>query len=368
MSFFGSRTTSSYTLSIALKSSSLDVQLISTSHVGKKEVVFAERRILVLKNSQDPQQYTTQCLQELSLFLKAMCKEMHQKCNGKLTHTRVVLYTPWFTSRITPLMHKGPIVLSEKFLVDQLKTIQIPQGLVPLEKKVIKILTNGYTITQLAKEKFTNVAISVYSSYMAHVIHSQLVETIKDAVPMVKKIQFTTSPMMIFNQIKTHLAHEDNVTFLYVGGEITEVGVIEDDTLSYYATYPIGKHDFLRQIDNTVRTYDYDMLYKKEIHLKSDSQQKMFDTLKDQWSQMAFDSLRAFRKDFPSKMLIISDSKTENFFTDLIVAKLKGDAQVGATHYRIINFDISALKDIISYTLPTYAQELDLQLEALIKN
>ena len=27
---------------------------------------------------------------------------------------------------------------------------------------------------------------------------------------------------------------EDNISFLYVGGEITEVGIIEDDTLSFY--------------------------------------------------------------------------------------------------------------------------------------
>jgi hypothetical protein len=159
---------------------------------------------------------------------------------------------------------------------------------------------------------------------------------------------------------------EDNVSFLYVGGEITEVGIIEDDVLSFYATFPIGKHDFLREVQTNNMSYDYDLLYQKQIVIKSQEKQVQFEELKERWGQMVLSTLLSFKKDVPSKILIISDSKTKDFFTENLISQIKKTSSSSFGQYRIINFEISHLKDIILYKTPAYMNEPDLQLEALI--
>lgn len=367
MSLFGSKKVSSYTLTISLKSSSVDVQLISIPGNQKKEVVLARRKIILLTDSQDPQTYTKQCLNELSTLLKSSAREIHELSGGSISRTNVVLYAPWFTSHITPIKHKESVQVSEKFLLQQLKTIKTPEKLINLEKKVIKILANGYAVSELNKNKLNNISLDVYSSYISDSIYKTLNDTIKSSIPIAThRIDYTSSPVLMLGQIKSLLVREDNVTFVYIGGEITEIGVIEDDSLSFYATFPIGKHDFLRNIQTTVKSYDYDLLYHNQVQIKSKAKQEQFEKLKDQWGNLVLSTLLSFKQNVPSKLLIISDSKTKDFFVDTLMLKIKTAPQTSFGQYRIINFDISHLKDIIIYKTPTGADELDLQLEALI--
>lgn len=368
MSLFGSKKVSTYTLSIALKSSSIDIQLISqTSKSIQKQVIFTQRKIIVLSDSQNSHLYTKQCLSELSSLLKSSIKEINQLCNGILDQTQVVLYAPWFTSHITSLSHKEPVIITEKFLYQQLYTIETPNKLINLEKKIVKILTNGYAVNELTRSKLNNISLDVYSSYISDSIYNSINDVLRKSIPFCSKnISYTTSSILLFSQIKRFLVREDNISFIYVGGEITELGIIEDDALSFYATFPIGKHDFLREVQTQITSYDYDLLYQKQVQIKSKTKQAQFEELKKQWGIMVLSTLMSFKKDVPSKLLVISDSKTKEFFTENLIAQLKETSETAFGHYRIINFDISHLKDIILYKTSTHANELDMQLEALI--
>lgn len=366
MALFSSKKAPSYTISIALKSSSVDLQLVSTLDNNLKQVLLSKRKIIVLTNSQDSRAYTKQCISSLKELLKSSAKDIQTETGGKIHSTNVILYAPWFTSNITSLNHKESIVITEKFLEHQLANVKTPAKLINLEKKIINVLTNGYKVSEIGRTKLNNISLEIYSSYISETIHETINSTIKGVLPMISKIEYTTSPILIFEQIKSLLVKEDNVSFLYVGGEITEVGVIEDDTLSFYSTFPIGKHDFLRQIQTTINSYDYDLLYQKEIKIKTKNKEEEYESLRQQWGSMVLDTLLSFKKDVPSKMLIISDSKTKDFFTDILTQKIKDTPQTSLGQYRIINFDISYLKDIIQYKTAINTDELDLQLEALI--
>lgn len=366
MSLFGSKKSSEYILTIALKSSSVDVQLVSVSEKGTREVLFCQRKIILLRDSQDAQAYTKQCLSELSTLLKVSAKDIYQLSKGKLAETNLVLYAPWFTSHIVAIEHKQSAIMSEKFLHSQLNTIKTPAKLVNLEKKIIKLLTNGYEVNATSHSKIDNIVLDVYSSYISESIYKILSDTVRQSIPISKGITYSTSPMMTFEQIRSLLVREDNISYLYIGGEITEVGIIEDDALSFYGTFPIGKHDFLREIQATAMTYDYDLLYQNQVQLKSKAKEAKFSELKAQWAYTALATLTSFKKETPNKLIVISDSKTRDFFVGILAERFKSGQSETFGQYRIINFDMSHLKDIIVYKTPTGANELDLQLEALI--
>jgi hypothetical protein len=171
---------------------------------------------------------------------------------------------------------------------------------------------------------------------------------------------------MMLDSIKQFLIKEDNIIFLTVGAEITEVGIIEDDALSNFSTFPIGIHDFLRTTQTNIKTYDYDLLYQKEISVKNPAFQTEFDMLKQSWLNSFIQTLSFFKQQIPHKIVLITDSKVKDFFSKIITNSIKSDSQNTLKNYRIIDFDISTLKDIIVYKTPVGNNELQITLEALI--
>ena len=177
---------------------------------------------------------------------------------------------------------------------------------------------------------------------------------------------FITSPLVMLENTRNFLPRENNAVFFNIGGEITEIGVIENDSLSFFVTFPVGIHDFLRIIQTNIKTYDYDLLYQKEIILKSSEQNETLKHLKEKWFELVIQSLGLFSKHIPNKFIIVTNTKTQLFFVNLLQEYIKQRENEILKNMRIINFDISSLKDIITYKTPVGENNLDLVLEALI--
>lgn len=366
MSFFSSKNKSTYKLSVSLKSSSIDIQLIEINSNNKRSVLFLEQKVIFLENSQDPQLYTNQYTKELSQIFKINRDKIKSILKNNHVDVDFVLHSPWFTSSISVIEHKERAELNESFISKKLATFKAESNLFFLEKRIIKIQANGYDVEKINDLVCENINIYVYSSYISKNIQELLSKVIKENISKINKISYVTSPILFLDNIKRFLIKEDNVVFIYVDSEITQVGIIESDSLVYFSTFPIGKHDFLREIKFNIETYDYDLLYQKEIKLKSPKQQESFDSLKNKWSNSVKESLKLFQKNVPNKLLIISDQKTAKFFYDNLSISIKDSSDNILKNSRIINFDLSLFKDIIEYKTQTGDNELDLKLEALI--
>jgi hypothetical protein len=324
------------------------------------------RNILFLQNSQDPKLYTDSYIKEL----KNIFEKNHSKIKQLLEHNPCtilfILHTPWFTSRIDSLSLKDQVILTDTFIQGELKKIANNQNLHILERCITKIQTNGYTITDIDNVKCTNVQIDAYSSFISKETYVILKNLLEQYFPESKNASCKTSPMIVVENITKYLVKEDNLVFINIGAEITEIGIIQDDALVQFATFPIGIHDFLRSIQTNIKSYDYELLYQKEITIKSLQDQIQLNTTTKLWAESLIQTLTYFNAHIPHKFLLISHPKTYDFFVKNISNTLQNSTQINLKNHRIINFDISLLKDIINYKTPTGEIELDLTLEALI--
>lgn len=368
MSLFGNKNKTSYKLIISLKSSSIDLQLVKSTPNQIREVVFAVRNIILLKNSSDSSLYTKQYSKELSTLISKNILSIKRFIKEDPFTVEVMLYTPWFTSKIDSISHKESIMLDDSFLNTKINKIisKTKTDLKTIEKRIVKIQVNGYTLTDFIKVKSSNLKIDVYTSYISNFIYTNFKKIITDNFPELQKINFHTSPLLFLDRIKEFMIQEDNLSVIYVGGEITELSIIKEDSLVYFATFPIGKHDFLRSIQDTVQTYDYSLLDQKQIQIKSKKQENQLQKIKKDWAQSICDLMQNLNQNIPSKVLIVSDSKTLPFFTKLFTDSIAENPNSILKNHRIINFDISTFKDIISYKTPGGDNEMDLIIEALI--
>lgn len=364
MSFFNSKNKTEHKLIVSLKSSSIDFQFIKKEK-NHRTVLFSKRKIILLENSQNPELYTNQYIKELTNMLNEHRVEIQKKGDTSCIEVDLILYAPWFTSKIYSITHPGPAIINKNFLQSSITDIEKNTKLKIIEKRVIKIEVNGYILNDFIKTKSTNIKIDLYSSSIAKNIFQKLEETIKTSLPVCSTVNVFSSSLLYLDRIKEYMVKEDNITHVFIGGEITEISIIKDDSLVYTSTFPIGKHDFLRELQSSIQSYDYDLLYQKEIQTKSKKQETQFTNLKINWKESLKNSLENYQKQIPSKILITTDQKTKKFFTELLSETIHSDEISVLKNHRIISFDISSLKDIITYKTSIHEQEIDLILEAL---
>lgn len=365
--FFNTKKEYMCNLVVALKSSSIDIQVVKVSGTAnKKEVIFSQQVPIFLENSEDAQKYTEQYFLTIKNFFKENSILLKKTAQGKINSVQFILYSPWFTSKIESLVHKENTYINEEFVKQKLKEIKNEENLKIIERRVIKLEANGYTLFDIKKIKYPEIRLTTYVSYISKELYKNITGLVEENFPETKEFYFVTSPLMVLQQIKKFMINEDNIVFLNIGEEITEIGVIQDDTLSYFVTFPKGIHDFLRVIQTNIRSYDYDVLYQKEILLKSQEQISRISEVKDLWIAYLSQSVGLFSIHVPNKLVILTHKKVENFFIDILQSSIKEGKIKGLENHRIINFDISYLKDIIEFKTPLGENSIDLVLEALI--
>lgn len=364
--FFNKNKEYSYSLNLALKSSSIDVLLIKNFPNAKKEVVFSQQVAIFLESSEDSQKYIENYFFFFKKFFVDNLINLKGLAGGKIEQINFVLYSPWFTSKLDTFTHKDNAYIDEEFIKEKLKSVKSEKNLKILERRVIKLEANGYTLFDIKKIKYPEVCLTTYTSFISKDIYKKIKAIFEESFPEVKAHTFTSSPLLTLQNIRQFMMQEDNIVFFNIGEEITEIGVIQDDSLSYFVTFPKGIHDFLRIIQTSVKGYDYDLLYQKEIFLKDPDQNKKLDQIRDIWVNYVSQSLNLFSTHIPNKIVLITHKKTESFFIELLQNSIKTNKIKGLENHRIISFDIFNLKDIISFKTPVGENSIDLILEALI--
>lgn len=366
MSFFSKKNKFSYTLIVSLKSSSITLQVLKEGEFGTKEVEFVSQNTIFLQDSQDPTLYINQYTKELTQIFDTHNLKIKQIVDNNPLQVYFLLYAPWFTSKIDTKLYTQEITINQDFIDKEIQNIDTQNNLKVLERQILKLKTNGYIITEIKDLKCSNVEVYTYTSYISLKTHTLITELTQKYFPSALHTKFCTSPLMSIEHIKRFLINEDNIIFLTIGAEITEVGIIEDDALINFSTFPIGIHDFVRTIQTNVKSYDYDLLYQKQILVKSNTQKINLEQIKQNWVYTFVETLNSFKEHTPHKIVLITDTKVKDFFSTLLTDTIKSPEVTTLKNYRIINFDISPLKDIITYKTPIGEEELNLKLEALI--
>lgn len=366
MSFFNSKDKPFYRLTIALKSSSINLQLCEVFNSNKIDVIHSVEETIYLENSQDPKLYTSHFVKKLNDILSQNIINIKRLIGKNEPEIVFLLYTPWFTSTITTILQKEIVTINNSYLSKKISKLQTSDNLYCLEKKIIQIKANGYTLSDYNNIKSDNIEIDVYISYISNQTKMMLSDLIRKFFYTCPISKFVTSPILHLDSIKRFMIKEDNLAFIHVDNEITEIGIIENDSLSFFITFPIGIHDFLKSINSIVKTYDYNLLYQKEILIKSPIQKEQFELVKSNWEKSIIESFNIFKGNIPKKILLKTNSKTKDFFETILNQSIKKEQNTVVSNHRIIDFDISLLKDIITYKTPTGEIELDSKLQVLI--
>ena len=123
-----------------------------------------------------------------------------------------------------------------------------------LEKKIIDIQLNGYSVDNPYNKKANEIVISMFISYTEKTIIEKLKNIIHQIFHM-RTVYFHNTPLSLYSTVSMLFPKEENFTILNISGEVSDVITSVDRGLSQIISFPFGSNTFLRLLGGELGVY-----------------------------------------------------------------------------------------------------------------
>jgi hypothetical protein len=277
MGFFGNKKSASdITIIFDIGSSSVGGALVRYEGATAPHILFSVRKDILFKEDFDFDEFyasmlrsleevTIDVLSSLSSSVEDVAESLGQSSRRilgrnskrKIKNIYCVFSSPWYVPKIVDLNtdygKEVPITpdLIWEFVKQAAHNVKAnysdPNVIGILEERVLEYRLNGYRIDDPLSLRAKSVELKLYLS----VVFKQTMNAVK--APIRKIISFrkirSFSFLMIFFSLMRDV-HPDRKSFITLDmrGEVTEIGVTNDDILTHAFTVPWGKHSLLRDL------------------------------------------------------------------------------------------------------------------------
>ncbi|MES2135166.1 MAG: hypothetical protein V4449_02940 [Patescibacteria group bacterium] len=264
---------------------------VATFTKGQKPLVTHTKRVPIRTDSAE----ALGGIQALALeALKKNLENIPHTSKPEVIH--VVFAAPWYASEIKIVVSE-----SDKVLKIGRATVthaisgqraqdakEIRQGRCAVESAVTQIYVNGYPTALHNPVRGKQLRVHLYESEVDVAFVEAITEIVRHSVPHVP-LRFHTFPFLAFATLRA-LSNEENFTFVDVGGEITDVGVVNRGGLNVMQSFPKGARSLARTIAGTgsladaisrLTLFARDELSPQESEVFS----KLFSTVATSWNE-----------------------------------------------------------------------------------
>ena len=173
----------------------------------------------------------------------------------------VYLASPWYASqvRIAKTARSASFVVSQALLNDmvvrEIKAFEDEEMaqhagthnvLRAIEKQTLQVTLNGYANANPIGLSVKELALSVFISVAPEHMLTQLEEILKHTYH--KSVSFATSLSAAFLIVRDFFPHQDQYLLMDIGGEVTDISLVRDNTLVQTVSFPFGRNYILRKL------------------------------------------------------------------------------------------------------------------------
>lgn len=253
-----------------------------------------------------------------------------------------VFASPWYVSDISVLKFQKdkPVTISPEFISEIIKNAdnksnksfkgQFNKKKITnpklIEKNIIQILLNGYATNNPYGKKSDRVDMTLFTGMISGKIENKTRELLEKTFSA-SDISFHTFSLVSFGAVRDIFSTEKNFLLMDIGGEVTDISIIRNDTIVKITSFPIGKNSFIRESAKSLNTIPEEAhsllrlyLEGKSIGQESEKMEKALIAAKEKW-------LLSFRKtlaDFegglslPKTIFLTVDTDVSKLFIDII--------------------------------------------------
>ena len=225
----------------------------------KPKILFTHESHFPVKTDIDAENLTTHMLSAVHACVSALHKD-HKRAIRKV---QVVLASPWFSSfsKIITIKKPAPFSVTKKIVDDlvseyfeELSKKEAGTKNFLVEKNISNVRLNGYETSNPFGQMAETLDISVYAS-LAPVVTKEQIESEIYTIIHPQEVFFHTFPFVAWSVLDTLFAPKEDVVFVDIGSETTDLLVIRRGSIEKSASLPIGINHLNRKVAAGLDTY-----------------------------------------------------------------------------------------------------------------
>lgn len=266
MSFFSPK--SELVLIFDIGSSSVGAGLIRLAHNEPPRVIHSINEPIPYQEKIDPDRLFRDMVESLKKAYEDIIKQGASHLNGtEFKHVNIsrVFYSftsPWSATQTKTLSIKKSEAFTfthellnnlmfdeeEKFKKEAIGEQRVfPEALSVIERRIIQTRINGYDIKDPFGRKTLKADISYFSGIVPKSVIDKTME-VSHTFHISKHIKVFTFPLVAYSAIRDMFQDENDFIELRVGGEISDVSIIDDGVITESASFPQGQNHVIRKI------------------------------------------------------------------------------------------------------------------------
>ncbi|MDE2399893.1 MAG: hypothetical protein KGL67_02695 [Patescibacteria group bacterium] len=273
-----------------------------------------------------------------------------------VSQTRVISMqknTPFvFTSKLADsLIQKEIVLLKEEYLK---KYAHVGNSLRLIELKNIKITLNGYETAEPLNKKTTELEMTIHVSMSEEQVCKKIEEIVEKHFSF-REIKFAPFTVAAFTVVRDLFTHQENFLLINIGGEITDISMVKNNTLRESTSFPLGINFMIRTIAATMNSSLGEA--KSLISLFKDGHaatstanvlEPAIIKLKSEWLGKFQESLANLSNDIsiPAFVYITVDKDLAEFFGEVIKTEQFNQYTLTESKFQIIFLNVQNLHNI----------------------
>lgn len=301
----------------------------------------------------------------------------------KFTHATVILSSPWYISEtaVIKMKEQKPFLVTPQ-LIDGAKENIVKAyrdshkiDIIVLEQKMIKILLNGYPVTDPSKKKVTSLDLNIFTSF-ARKSSIEGIQSVIDQYFHVKEIHINSQSLAAFTVIGNLWQDMNQYIITDITSQLTELVSVRKGILSEAASIPKGKQYLAKTISENlgVSSEVSESLLKMRNtgHIEEALKAKVDTALglaKKEWLTDFSDALRVMSasSSLPSTFVLFAPKDVTTIFAEFIKAEEYQQFSFAEGKFEVKEVTVADLLPYASVQNGT-AQDLSLVLGALFSS
>lgn len=315
--------------------------LVSQGHIPT--VLYSFRSEIPFQQEANGQRLLSLMLRSLSQVVLTLCHEGFDAAGfgahrPKIEEALVSFSAPWIASKTTflRLQNKEPLRITEEVFSELLEHSEkddgssrsgIPKKSVPVERKLIKSVLNGYETSSPYGKEALDAEFTLFRSFSP----PRIVEKVTDAITAIirpQALSFHSFAFLLFEALRTlSPSAARGAIAADVSGEQTEILNIAHGTLAQTATFPFGRNRLIRILGRNAGTPPHNAESFLKLYVNRSGTGRLFGRVtqtlvfaEKEWGNEFVKTLEAVSGGFvlPKTFFVIADEDVLPIFTRAI--------------------------------------------------
>lgn len=369
-------------LILDINSSSVGLAFISTKD-DEIKMLYTKRYPIFFKDNVDASKFTERTLKILDTALQEASSTIISEISeikkvSQINKVIVNFASPWYISKAkeVQLKKETPFKFTkenfESLIKKEAQSSPENGAMKIIEKNINQVVLNGYEMHDPFNKIANEIKLSFYIGQVSLSSLEQVSKIIKNHFPK-SEINYHTHGAVFFQSIRENFLNLSNYVYFDIGGETTEIAIIQRGTMTASASVPYGKNDFIRNVcskckgnfDTTFSCLSMIANNETENKCESDMKPHIINEYKE-WTTQIKTGISKFEniKELPNRVCIITSDDfrpiVEQFMDDDI---FQTEIYKG-TKSSVISLDKTKIESKIKYN-NSVKRDLFLELSAL---